>query len=830
MKIPGFILLSFLVTVPAAAETLLPVKVLRPFIEKNCVRCHGPKKQKGKLRLDTLALAIPDNPTAQRWQDVLDALNAGDMPPEKEPQPDAAELTAVLGALTDGLKVARRRLSDQGREITVRRLNRREYLNTIHALFGFTLLPGLLPADDPVDSFDTVGSQQFFSSYHFEQYLELGRKIVRAGFQWGNEGRRKLVVNSTEPEKGANRHLRKGLQKRMERWREVVNGLENGKTWKELGFKDGRELHFYLNFHADRAGRPQRYLAQEFVDTGIYLGRTPPNPTINQLGDPRATYKVRILAGLDKQPKAFRHFLKIEVFDETVGYLKVRGTAHQPEMLEYGFTPRLGNGHGGKSDIYQLRLREKRNEMVDWTTYLRLRDPYGNPASIWVDRLEVEGPFYGELTFFEKLFFPTGEKVKGKKKLPRSDEDALVAIRSFAFESTRRRPPGAEFLDGLYGLYRKGRAAGLDVEDALVDPLAVVLASPGFLYLGEEGGGGDKELSARELAIRLSYFLWSAPPDDALYASAADGSLLRPGVLEKQVDRLLADPRAWSFIEGFMSQWMDLKRFDNIVVNPKEYTAFDEGVRLSARKEPLHLFGTLLRENLPLSELIDSDFVVIDSILGQYYGIRGVEGEHFRKVKLPGGSRRGGLLGTAAFLTMTSTGDRTSPIIRGAVIMEKLLNDKPASPPPNVPELDEASATPVSVREAILLHQEKPQCASCHGKFDAIGFGLENFDAVGLWREKEKVGGEEVAVRTSGLLPGALEYRDLDDLKARLMEQKERLAASLAEGVMGYGLGRSIEFSDGEELLALVKALREDDYRARTLVHALVRGRLFRRK
>ena len=162
--------------------------------------------------------------------------------------------------------------------------------------------------------------------------------------------------------------------------------------------------------------------------------------------------------------------------------------------------------------------------------------------------------------------------------------------------------------------------------------------------------------------------------------------------------------------------------------------------------------------------------------------------------------------------------------------MEKLLNDKPASPPPNVPELDEASATPVPVREAILLHQKKPQCASCHGKFAAIGFGLENFDAVGLWREKEKVDGEEVAVRTSGLLPGALEYRDLDELKTRLMEQKERLAESLAGGIMGYGLGRSIEFSDGEELLALVKALREDDYRARTLVHALVRSRLFRRK
>jgi hypothetical protein len=819
-----------LVTKAAAAPpagTVLPGEILTPFILENCVRCHGPKKQKGKLRLDTLPREINDNTTARRWQDVLDALNAGDMPPEDEEQPANDELTRVLSALTEGLQAARRQLSVQGRDITMRRLNRREYANSIHALFGFTLKPGTLPEDDPTDSFDTIGSQQYFSSYHFDKYLTLGREVVRAGFHWGAKGRRKAFVNVSEPETQANKHLRQGLEKRMKRWREVVDGLEAGKTWKDLDFTDGRELHYYLNFHAERAGRPRSYLAQELVATGVYLWNGGmPAPTINRGFDPRASYKIRILAGIAKHPPEARKFCHIEASDDTVAYLKVRGTAHQPEMLEFSFTPPFG------TDVFQIRVREKRNRMIDWKSYRRFVDPYGDPASLWVDRLEVEGPLYGEVSLFERLLFPDAAP-NPNKEIERTDEDAKAVLETFSFEVFRRIKPDPDYLAKLQALYQQGRAAGLDVESALVDPLAVVLASPGFLYLSEDGGDeepGKKRLSGRELAVRLACFLWSAPPDAALYACAADGSLLRPDVLATQVDRMLADPRSWSFVEGFMGQWLSLQRFDNIVVNPHQYTRFDGGVRRSARREPLHLFQTLLDENLALTALIDSDFVVIDNVLAHHYGIEGVEGEAFRKVSLAADSKRGGLLGTTAFLTMGATGDRTSPIIRGALVMEKLMNDKPAPPPPNVPELVEASPTPVSVREAIQLHQRKPQCASCHAKFDPIGLGLENFDAIGLWRDTETVGDGEVPIETSGALPDRQEYRDFEDLKAKLMGHKDQLARSLVEGVMAYGLGRSVEFSDGDDIAALLTKLREDGYRARALVHGLVQSQLFQRR
>ncbi|MEK6234801.1 MAG: DUF1592 domain-containing protein, partial [Planctomycetales bacterium] len=408
---------------------------------------------------------------------------------------------------------------------------------------------------------------------------------------------------------------------------------------------------------------------------------------------------------------------------------------------------------------------------------------------------------------------------------------------AFAFEAFRRRKPSAEYLSGLHRVYQQGRSAGLDVDAALVDPLAIVLASPGFLYLSEEGDAessdaepGETPLTGRELAVRLAYFLWSAPPDDVLYALAEDGSLRRPNVLAAQTDRMLKDPKSRAFTDGFMSQWLSLRRFDEIVVNPKEYIRFDEGIRLSARREPLELFQTLLTENLPVTALIDADFIVIDNILAHHYGIEGVEGEAFRKVKLPAGSNRGGLLGTTAFLTMGSTGDRTSPIIRGALVMEKLMNDKPPPPPPNVPELSEASAEPVTVREAIQLHQRKAQCASCHAKFDPIGFGLENFDAVGLWRETEQVGDREETFKTSGVLPNGREYRDLQDLKTKLMEYKDQLAQSLVEGAAAYGLGRNIEFSDGQEIARLTVKLRDDGYRARTLIHGLIQSEMFQHK
>ena len=815
-------------------------EVVSGFIEKHCIACHGPEKQKGKLRLDELPIELSNDSIAAHWQDVLDNLNAGDMPPEEEPQPGKKELTTFLAELTGKLKNARRQLSDQGREVAMRRLNRREYVNSIESLFGFQVGTELLPEDDPADPFDTIGSQQFFSSYHFEKYLEMGRVIVTDAFALGNQGRQPVKTQVEDPEVRANQNIRDRYRQRMERWREVVAALEAGKTFKDTDFPlnfdakdrrfDGRGLHFYLNFHAERSAGPAAYLKKELINKGLYLTRRSGGRwtagIVKHGYDPRGSYKIRLFAGINEEPPESRTFVSVNDKGRVLAPLKIYGTAHENEMIELEYQPQHGSGHFG------FQVEERRNEMIDGKSYVRKVDPFGDWSSIFVDRLEVEGPFYGELTFFEKVAFPNGPSKKRNHPVERTDEEARTLIDSFAHEAFRRREMDPVFRKKLHGLYAQGRASGLEAEQALVDPLAVVLASPGFLYLSEaeEAGAKRRPLTQRELAVRLSYFLWSAPPDEALYQAAESGTLKNSAELRRQVDRMLADPSAEAFYDSFLSQWFELHRFDDIAVNPDEYLMFDEQVRYSAREEPIRLFEHLVKENLSLSKLIDSEFAMLDPLLAHFYGIEGVEGQGFRKVSLPPGSPRGGLLGTTAFMIMGSTGDRTSPIIRGTLVLDKFLHDPSADPPPNVPELTDASKEPLPVREMIELHQSKAQCASCHAKIDPIGYGLETFDAVGLWREEAKVGKRVEKIEQGGTLPGGKAYHDFGQFKSLLIQNKDKLARSLVEGIASYGLGRTVEFSDGVDLDTLTEQLISQDLRSRALIHNFVTSSLFQTK
>jgi hypothetical protein len=837
-------LLYLLALVPLATNAeefvSLSKEMVDSFIEKNCVKCHGPEKQKGKLRLDELPLELSNDSIAAHWQDVLDTLNAGDMPPKEEEQPTKKELTGFLAELTGKLKDARRQLSDQGREVAMRRLNRREYVNSIESLFGFQVGTDFLPEDDPADPFDTIGSQQFFSSYHFEKYLEAGRVIINDAFALGNHGRQQVKIQVEQPEVRTNRDIRDRYRQRMERWREVVAALEAGKTFKDEDFPlnfdakdrrfDGRGLHFYLNFHAERSAGPAAYLKRELIDKGLYLnhragGRWTAG-IVKHSYDPRGTYKIRLLAGINEEPPESRTFVSVNDKGRVLAPLKIYGTAHQNQMIELDYQPLHGSSHFG------FQVEERRNEMIDGKAYVQKVDPYGDWSSIFVDRMEVEGPFYGELTLFEKLAFPNGPSKKRNQPVERTDEEAKALIDSFAHEAFRRREMDPSFLKKLHDIYLQGRKSGLEVEQALVDPLAVVLASPGFLYLSEAEDAGEKRvpLSGRELAVRLSYFLWSSPPDEALYQAAENGALKNSAELTKQVDRMLADPGSEAFFHSFMSQWFELHRFDDIAVNPDEYLMFDEQVRYSAREEPIRFFEHLVKENLPLGNLIDSDFAMLDPLLAHFYGIKGVDGQGFRKVRLPPGSPRGGLIGTTAFMIMGSTGDRTSPIIRGTLVLDKFLHDPSADPPPNVPELTDASKEPLPIREMIELHQSKAQCASCHAKIDPIGYGLETFDAVGLWREEAKVGEKMEPIERGGTFPDGRAYANFDQFKALLLGQKEKLARALVEGTMSYGLGRTAEFSDGDDLDVLTSQLIKDGLRAKSLIHNLVQSSIFQTK
>lgn len=813
------LLLMLFAATPARAQDLQ--KTLTPFFAKHCLRCHGPDEQEGQVRVDQLAWQIDDNDTAQRWQDLLDVLNSGDMPPDYEEQPEPEELIAVLRVLTKSVERARKRLTDTGGEIAMRRLNQREYAGTIQDLFGMRLATGLVPTDAESDSFDTVGADQYFTSSHFEQYLELNKSIVEKAFSWARKPRAKVFNRRVDLEEKANAAVKKVLKEH----REKKALIDQGKSWKEAGFKDAGEMTLFVK-RSHKEGEYERYLASPKIDEGKYLAAISEirRTSCNVRADPRGEYRFRIHGGVLEDQHPLRHFVAVRD-GGSIRVVKMQGTVSNPATVELTMSLPIGTGGVLNADVAALHSQ---GEKID---------PDGEWAPIWIDYLEFEGPFYPrKRSFFERLLYPkapTGKKVK----LPWNDKNADELIRRFATGAFRRNKPSKKYVNKLVELFRANREQGLDFQKAITEPLAIVLSSPQFLFIQEATKNEDRrtELTDRELAIRLSYFLWSSPPDKTLYELAAKGKLSTDAILRQQVDRMLVDPKADAFFEGFIGQWVELDRFDAITVDPRKFRTFSEGLRHSARREVIEFFKLIVQNDLPADNLIDSDFVTVDPLLRLHYELgQQAKPDHamnqFVKVGLPSDSARGGLLGQMAFHMLGSNGERSSPVIRGAWVMEKMLHNPPSPPPPNVPELGAGSKKPLTNREMVVLHQKQVVCSSCHRRMDVIGFGFENFDTIGRWRDTERVRRKEVAIEPGGTLPSGTSFTDVHELKALLMKQKHRLGQELCESMTAYGIGRTIEFSDSEKLKAILRKNWDDGLRVRSMIAEIVTSPLFRSK
>ena len=809
--------------------TPVPRAKLEPFFREYCIRCHGPEKQNGDVRFDQASWEIENSDVAQRWQDVLDVLNGGDMPPEDEKQPESAELAKALEMLTGTLQTARGRLTSQGGEIILRRLNRREYANSIRDLFGVEINPLDVPPDNDSGTFDTIGSDQIFTSSTFDQYLELGERIATEAFRLAAIPRKD--PEATRSEVGGDRQNQR-LRKKVEEADRQMAMKKAGATWQEMGFTDEGQAEILFRQWESRVERPRRYLQLPRVGEGLYLAepQVALRASINQGGvDPRGSYRVRLRGGIHGEQPEIRQFVAVTMGDRgLVDTLRIPGTVEEPAVVEMATRPRLGER--------SLRLVFTENKLDrGLETYLKALNTKGPRYAIWIDWVEVEGPFYDtERSFFETLTFEENAD-KGRPELTLTDETAPEWIERFAFEAFRRREPAPAYLDGLATLFQDRRQEGQSLEEAMSVLVSVILSSPGFLYLQEhvepgEQHAGRQTLDDRELAERLAYFLWSSPPDAALYARVEEGTLSQDAVLRAEVDRMLADPKVKSLYEGFVTQWGDLKRFQAVTVDESYSSRFNDGVRHSASRELSAFFKTLVEDNLPAANLIDSDFAVVDPLLAQHYGIDGVVSNGFHKVALSETSPRGGLLGQLAFLVAGSNGERSSPVIRGALVMEKLLHDKPAPPPPNVPELGAEAGVNRSNRELVEFHQRKPQCASCHKKMDVIGFGLENFDTIGQWRYTERVGKENVPIELGGQLPDGGEFTNLDDLKRLLLDHDDRLAEELVESLLAYGLGRNIEFTDADAVEVILTRIGPGQFRLRDMIREIAASPVFRSK
>ena len=828
------IILTFLVVPDGAfaAElpqaSLLPESKLQPFLQAYCVQCHGPDEQNGQVRFDQVSWTITRNDEAQRWQDVLDVLNSGDMPPEDAKQPDNDELARTLDVLTGALLQARRRLTDHGGEIKMRRLNRREYSATIRDLFGFDVALDDIPEDGEIASFDTVGAEQFFSSAHFEKYLELGKKIALESFRFNYSPRREVTTERTEVETRVTQQMRENLadlDKKMAM-------KEAGATWKEMGFEDEGDMEIIFRQWDSRAELPRRYLQYPLVDSGAYISDVAKWVFAARHIDPRGEYVVRIRGGIHGQHDKLRQIVRVWSNHRTLGTIRLNGTPESPESVELRVRQPLDQSH------LAVHVRENvpENAINTLRGYLnQLEGPGENTdprAAVWIDWIEIEGPFYPERRpKIEDVVFrdqPTG----GSNPYIWDDAKMPELIEKFAFEAFRRRQPEPEYVAGLHDVFQKHRAAGMNHRDAMIEVIGIILASPAFLYLQEEASSSGKPsdtLTNRELAIRLSYFLWSCPPDEELYAA----ELSDAAVYAQQVDRMIADPKSKAFRDGFVSQWAEFDKYDAITIDNSERAnfRFNEGVQQDAKREVQEFFGMLMEENLPASNLIDADFVTVNAAMAAHYGLDfpTTKTDEFVKIPLPADSPRGGLMTQTAFLVTGSNGERTSPVIRGALIMEKLLHDKPNPPPPNVPELDKASSTPKTNREMVELHQARAVCASCHKKMDVIGFGLENFDTIGRWRDTEKVGNQEVPIEPGGTLTDGSAFANVQELKQVLLAHEDALAKELLQSMLTYALGRTIEFSDSDVVEALLAKLKPDNYRVRSMIREIALSPQFRK-
>jgi hypothetical protein len=454
----------------------------------------------------------------------------------------------------------------------------------------------------------------------------------------------------------------------------------------------------------------------------------------------------------------------------------------------------------------------------------------GPPPALWIDWVEWEGPLPAE-----------GKAATTRPILTRgegqNDEDqARACFADFAHRAFRGRSAEAPFLARLLGIYRAGRQSGLDHERALREPLSVILASPGFLYLSEpKPGKGSRRLDDLELASRLSYFLWSAPPDAELLRLAEKNTLHEPAILSAQVDRLIADPKSSAFVTGFTHQWLGLHRLDFFQFDTKLHKDFDDSTKAAARIEVYQTIDHILRQGDSLNRLLKSDYVVINGLLADYYGLSEVSGDAFRKVMLPKDSPRGGLLGMAAILAMGSNGRDTSPVERGAWILRKLLHEPPPPAPPNVPQLNRLEDKLLSTRERLAAHQEQPQCAQCHRKIDPIGFGLENFNATGKWRttetyEKKGVGLKTWPISPAGAFYKGSSFKDYFELRDQIAAHPQKFGRGFTEALVEYGMGRPFGFLDEPLATTILTEAQAKDYQMAAFIRALVLSETFQTK
>jgi hypothetical protein len=648
-------------------------------------------------------------------------------------------------------------------------------------------------------------------------------------------------VEHIEPEKRRAEvergHLRfKYLNEQYAKWK-AAGGDE--KRLKEFDFTDKSHAEFAKVVWDSNNRWFQQYLDRPLSKTGLFLDNTVQETCEYAIGMPAdlasGDYVMRAKIGrVPDMPseRAFLTFVEASPIDKDdrtfLANKQITATLDKPEIIELPF--KIVPGGPRKFVLFEKRPLKKEAISLPGRTR-QITDAKQRDPVLWIDWIEYEGPLA-----------PADAKTSVPPVLAAGETNARAVLETFAKRAFRGKTPSTAFLGKLTALHATRLKAGDSFETALKEPLSVILASPGFLYIQEVGtrewGQGNKTsethspfpipLSKSEFASRLSYFLWSAPPDEPLLKA----DLSKSEVIAREVDRMITSPKADEFVSGFVHQWLGMDRLDFFQFDTKQFRDFDESAKAAARREVYETFAHLLRNQGSLSKLLKSDEIHVNGLLATYYGIEGISGDAFQKVKLPADSPRGGLLGMAAILAMGSNGERTSPVERGAWVLRKLLHNPPPPAPPNVPQLDRLAGKPISPRERLLAHQEEPQCLQCHRKIDPIGFGLENFNAAGKWREvdhdaKTK---KDWPIAPGGSFHNGPAFKDYFELRNLIAAKSENFAKGFTESLIEYALGRPYGFTDEELATSIVQRAQKKNFAMREFIIALVSSNEFHSK
>lgn len=837
-----------------AAEPVLTASLddyqrfVAPLFAKSCVDCHGPKKSEAGLRVDELDPKLLTGGDVDRWGEIYDVLSQREMPPDDEQDyhlkdEDRAQIIEWLG---NELQKASNARKNAGGYSSFRRMANYEYNHALQDLLDLNLqfTAGLPPENTSEDGFKNSSKYLQLSAAQLETYREIAFEALQKATV---EGDRPKAVTWQIPMQEAMDKAAALKQKPIHRKtptdagkirnthivnKDIGEGFSYQWTYYVVLDDEVREGIWNLKPDEITSATPQVSSVVAVIPPSrqfhLDLGNSVPDEGILRVRirvgaterKPGQSANLRLVFGFQSNNEGK---MSEKVSDRDV---EVTASATAPEFLTFD-VPLDGLPRNPYRKMHEV------GGSPNCTEYLEIHNisttgkrGEGEPVNLEIDYVEVEAGLYE--TWPPKshtaIFFES-------PNLNNEDTYCREILTRFMTRAWRR-PIADEDIAPFHELFSKYRPGFSGFQETMIEVLATVLASPEFLYLVQtesETPSASHTISDLELANRLSFFLWSSIPDTMLLELAFAGKLKSPDILDSQIERMLADPRSQRFTRHFVQQWLGLEAMDNLVVDQKKFEVYDEAFQENLLGEPLSFFDHILRNNRSIMDFLHSDYLVINEPLARHYGIPGVSGQEFRKVTLSSGVNRGGLLTTAAVLTMNSTGVDSNPLKRGVWLLERILHDPPPPPPPNVPEVDltDPRILKMAPKERMADHRNQAACRSCHAKIDPWGLALENFDAIGRFRTTIN----DQPVDATAVLPNNQPLDGAAGLKTYLLaDRQNQFARAMVHKLSTYALGRPMSFADRGEIDKMADELKERGNGLRDLVSIVIQSNLFSQK